>query len=143
MECEEMRYPARFEPADEGGFVVTFRDIPEAITQGDDLEEARSMAADALLTALEFYVEGEREVPPPTAARKGEELVEVPASVAAKILLLNEMVRQRVRPADLARLLGTSRQSVNRLIDLQHPTKIDALAKALSALGRHLELHAG
>jgi antitoxin HicB len=48
-----LRYAALFEPTEEGGFVVTFRDIPEAITQGDSIDEARDMAADALLTATD------------------------------------------------------------------------------------------
>ena len=32
----------------DGGFVVTFRDIPEAITQGETVEDALVMAKDAL-----------------------------------------------------------------------------------------------
>ncbi|MBB5508184.1 type II toxin-antitoxin system HicB family antitoxin [Paraburkholderia atlantica] len=135
-----LRYPARFEPAEEGGFVVTFRDIPEAITQGDSLEEARSEGADALLTAMDFYFEDRRPVPLPSEARKGEELVALPASVSAKVLLLNEMIGQKVTPADLARRLGTSPQVVNRIVDIGHATKIDTIAEALEALGKHLEI---
>ncbi|MGN6589317.1 MAG: type II toxin-antitoxin system HicB family antitoxin [Sphingomicrobium sp.] len=135
-----LRYPARLEPAEEGGYVVTFRDIPEAITQGDTLEEARSEAADALLTSMDFYFEDKRPVPPPSKAKKGEELVALPASVSAKILLLNEMLSQKVTPAELARRLNTRSQDVNRIVDLGHTTKIDTIAEALEALGKHLEL---
>lgn len=60
------KFLARFEPAPEGGFVVTFRDVPEAITQGDTLEEARAMAVDALVTSMDFYLEDGREVPRPS-----------------------------------------------------------------------------
>lgn len=35
-----LAYPADFTPAEEGGFVVTFPDIPEAITEGDDEQDA-------------------------------------------------------------------------------------------------------
>lgn len=59
-----MLYPAILEP-DGGGFMVSFPDIPEALTQGETLEEAREMAADALATAMEFYAEDGRPVPPP------------------------------------------------------------------------------
>jgi antitoxin HicB len=135
-----MQYPALFEPASEGGFVVTFRDIPEAITQGETEEEAHDMAADALLTAMDFYFEGQRTVPAPSKARKGERLVALPTSVAAKVLLLNEMIVQGVRPIDLAERLGTTKQEVNRLIDLEHTTKIDRIADALRALGKHLDV---
>lgn len=135
-----LRYPARFEPAEEGGYVVTFRDIPEAITQGESIEEARAMAADALLTAMDFYFEDRRPVPGPSKAKKGDELVALPANVSAKILLLNEMIAQRVAPSELARRLGTSPQVVNRIVDIRHATKIDTLAEAAEALGKHLEI---
>jgi antitoxin HicB len=135
-----MKYPARFEPDEGGGYVVTFRDVPEAITQADTLEEARAMAADALLTAMEFYVEDRRPAPSPSAPKRGEELIALPASAAAKVLLLNELIRQKVTAADLARRLGTSPQNVNRLTDIRHPTKIDTIDEALQALGRQLEL---
>lgn len=135
-----LRYPARFEPADEGGFVVTFRDIPEAITEGDTLDEAREMAADALLTAMDFYFEGKRKVPEASKVEKDEELVDLPVSAAAKVLLLNEMIDQKVTAADLARRLNTSPQVVNRIVDLHHSTKIDTLAEALEALGKRLEI---
>lgn len=134
-----LRFPAQFEP-DGDGFVVTFRHIPEAITQGDSLDEARSMAADALLTAMDFYFEDKRPVPAPSKAKKGEELVELPASVSAKILLLNEMLKQKVTPAELARRLNTRPQDVNRIVTLNHATKIDTIADALAALGKQLEI---
>jgi len=137
-----MKYPATLTPADEGGFVVTFRDIPEAITQGDDEAEALSMAADALLTSMDFYFEDRRPVPPPSAAEEGERLISLPLSVSAKILLLNRMLADRVRPADLARMLGVKPQEITRLTDLQHNTKIDTLAAALDALGYELTIRA-
>ncbi|VWC78788.1 Antitoxin HicB [Burkholderia aenigmatica] len=136
-----LRYPARFEPDEEdGGYVVTFRDIPEAITQGDTLDEARSMGADALLTAMDFYFEDKRSVPAPSKAKKGEELIALPASVSAKVMLLNEMLAQGVTPSELARRMGTRPQDVNRIMDLGHTTKIDTIAEAFEAIGRHLEL---
>jgi len=37
-------------------------------------------------------------------------VIELPASLTAKVLLLNEMLRQKVRPAELARRIGTTRR---------------------------------
>ncbi|WP_039788578.1 antitoxin [Herbaspirillum huttiense] len=136
-----MKYPAHFEAdAEAGGFVVTFRDIPEAITQGESEEQALAMAADALLTAMDFYFEEKRAVPPPSPAKRGERLVSLPASVSSKVLLLNEMLGQKVAPSELARRLGTTRQEINRLIDMGHSTKIDRIEEALAALGKNLEI---
>jgi antitoxin HicB len=135
-----MRYPAHFEPAPEGGFVVTFRDIPEAITQGDTEQEALDMAIDALVTAMYFYFEDRRPVPPPSKQVAGERLVALPSSAAAKVLLLNEMIAQKVTNTDLAYRMGVTKQEMNRITDLQHSTKIETIQKALAALGKHLEL---
>ena len=135
-----MQYPAHFEAAPEGGFVVTFRDIPEAITQGDTEAEALEMATDALLTAMDFYFEDNRQVPMPSRVVKGERLVALPASAWAKVLLLNEMLGQRVTPSELARRMHTRPQDIHRVIDLGHTTKIDTLSQAFSALGKHLQL---
>ncbi|HEY3620041.1 MAG TPA: hypothetical protein VGK96_24800 [Candidatus Sulfotelmatobacter sp.] len=59
-------------------------------------------------------------------------------STIAKNLLLEVMAEQRVRAVDLAERLGTTRQVVNRLIDIRHPTKIDAIEEALAVLGKRL-----
>lgn len=135
-----MRYPASFAEAPEGGFVVTFRDIPEAITQGDTEDEAMEMAEDALISSMEFYLEERRHVPAPSVVEEGERLVHLPASVAAKVLLLNEQLAQGVSNAELARRMGTRPQEVQRITDLSHATKIDTIDRALRALGRELTL---
>jgi antitoxin HicB len=135
-----MKYPASFKLSDSGRYIVSFRDIPEALTQGDTEAEALDMAADALLTAMDFYFEDRRPVPLPSEAVEGERLIELPLSASAKVLLLNETLKQRVRPADLARLMNVKPQEVNRIVDLHHATKIDTLAAAFKALGRELEL---
>ena len=45
-------YPALFHKAEEGGFWISFPDIPECLTQGDDMTQAYEMAIDALGLAL-------------------------------------------------------------------------------------------
>ena len=124
----------------DGGFVVTFRDIPEAIAQGETVEDALVMAKEALETAMEFYFEDKRRVPAPSKPKRGQHTIELPASLSAKVWLLNEMVAQNMRPAELARRLNTTPQQVNRLTNLRHTTRIDAIAAALHAMGRQLEI---
>ena len=133
-----MRYPVRLEAAEEGGYVVTFPDIPEAITQGEDVDDALKHGADALESALEFYFENRRPVPGPSKPKRGQREVELPVSIAAKVLLLNEMLRQNVRPAELARRIGTTPQEVNRLTNIRHTSRIDGIDVALRALGKRL-----
>ena len=135
-----MFYPAVLTEDPAGGFVVSFRDIPEALTQGDDEKDALEMAEDALINALDFYFDDQRPVPLPSKAKRGERLVGLPLSIAAKVLLLNEMLAQNIRPADLARRMNVLPQEVNRLLSLDHKTKIDTVALALLSLGRRFEL---
>jgi antitoxin HicB len=136
-----MRYPARIRHESDG-YTVTFPDIPEAITCGDTLEEALKNASDALESALDFYFEDNRPVPSPSAPKRGQHLIDLPASVSAKVILFNEMLSQKVRPIELARRLSIPRQNVNRLLDPRHATKIDNIADALKALGKELEIRA-
>ena len=133
-----MRYPVVIEP-DGSSFFVSFPDIPEALTQGETLEEALAMGKDALETALEFYFEDERTVPLPSKPKRGQTVVELSPSLWAKVLLLNEMVLQHIRPADLARKLSIRPQEVTRLMQLKHPTKIDTISSAFTAMGKTLE----
>ncbi|TCG05322.1 HicB family protein [Paraburkholderia steynii] len=87
-----LRYPARFDRDDDGGFVVTFPDIPEAIARGGTIEKALFMAADALTTAVDLYFEDRRTIPSPSTAEEGEELVALPESTSDAVLAFNEML---------------------------------------------------
>ena len=94
-----MKFPVTLTPDEtDDGFVVTFRDSPEAITQGETREDALAMALEALEVAMEFYFEDKRSVPMPSKLKRGELAVELPPSLSAKILLLNEMLKQDIRP---------------------------------------------
>jgi antitoxin HicB len=134
-----LSYPARI-TKDGDGFMVSFPDIPEALTGAVTKAQALELAADALTTAMDFYFEDRRPVPAPSAPKRGQVMIDLPPSVGAKVLLLNEMIAQGTRPADLARLMNVRPQEINRLTDLHHPTKIDTIAQALKTLGRRLEL---
>ena len=124
----------------EGGWFASFPQIPEALTCGDTRDEALKMAEDALVTALDFYFEDERAIPLPDPLSAGDDCVELPASVTAKVMLLNAMLKSGTSQAELARRLKTRPQEVTRIVKLGHATKIDTIADALSALGWRLEL---
>ena len=79
----------------DGGFVVTFRDIPEAITQGETVEDALVMAKDALQTAMEFYFEDKRCVPAPSKPKSGQYTIELPASQPASQPVSQNLAAQR------------------------------------------------
>lgn len=134
-----LSYPARI-ARDGASFIVSFPDVPEALTGGSTRDEALAMAADALTTAMDFYFEDRRAVPAASVPKRGHVMVDLPASVAAKVLLLNEMLAQGIRPAELARRMHVRPQEMNRITTLGHPTKIDTLADAFAAIGKRLQL---
>ena len=134
-----MRYPVKLK-SESGGFVVSFPDVPGAITEGDSKAEALQHALDALETIFMYIFGTGEKIPLPSPVKRGQNWVEVPPGVVAKILLHNEMVRQKVRPIELARRMGVPRQEVTRVLNLKHNTKIDTTAQAFHALGKRLEL---
>ena len=71
-----LKYPVTLTPdKEDGGFVVTFPDVPEAITQGNTLPEALANASEALAAAMDFYAESKVIPPTPSEAAIGQPLV--------------------------------------------------------------------
>lgn len=60
-------YPAVFHKAEEGGFWVTFPDIPECMTQGEDMQQAYEMAVEALGLSITTMEEEGEELPKASA----------------------------------------------------------------------------
>src|SRR5215472_17188300 len=119
-------YPYELHPQPEGGFTVTFPNLPEAITQGENEEEAAVMAEDALVTALSFYTDGSEPLPRPSPAN-GRPLAYVSPLVAAKLALPEAMTAARVSNVALARQLGTDEKTVRRLRDPLHQSRINQI----------------
>lgn len=67
-------YPATVESNNEGGFIAKFRDVPEAITEAWDLEELKNNARDALISAIDFYIEDRKAFPVGSIPLKAEKL---------------------------------------------------------------------
>lgn len=81
-------FPALIKPVVEEGkkyYLITFRDIPEAISQAETLEDALLMATDCLDTALEFYVEDKRQVPVASYFQAGEVAIHMSELMACKL----------------------------------------------------------
>jgi antitoxin HicB len=82
LENQEYSYTVLFEPSDEGGFVVTCPALPGVVTQGETLEEARRMAADAIRGYLESLLKDHAPIPPDTEYAPIKEKVKVVVSAA-------------------------------------------------------------
>lgn len=131
-------FRAEFEPGDKRGIVVSFPDVPEAITQGDDATDARAMAEEALGLALLSYPA--RGLPIPKARARGRELVPIAVApdVAAKLAVLEAFAEAGISKAEFARRLGKDEKEIRRILDPRHSTKLPALTEALRVLGKRL-----
>jgi antitoxin HicB len=131
-------YRAQFERGSRRGLVVSFPDVPEAITQGRDIADARAMAEEALGLVLLAYLERGRALPKSRA--RGRNLVEIAVApeVAAKLAVLESFVAAGITKSELARRIGKDEKEVRRILDPKHATKLPALTAALRALGKRL-----
>jgi antitoxin HicB len=130
-----LRYPVVFEHDDNDTLLVSFPDIPEAHTFGEDKDDALVRAKDVLVTALEARIRDRDPIPKPSAITKGMFAVAVPALVELKLGLYETMRLHKVGRAALARTLDVHMPQVDRLLDLRHQSRLDLLEVALGSLG--------
>jgi antitoxin HicB len=132
-------YPARFERGDKPGvLVITFRDVPEAITQGKGEKDALWQAGDCLEEAIAGRIADGREIPKASRAARGERLIPIPAPMAAKAALYLAMGDAGISNVQLARKLGCDEKEVRRMLDPRHPTKLPRIKEELDVLGKRL-----
>lgn len=131
-----MRYAVTLTPDDHETWLVTVPDLPEAVTFGDDREDALARAIDAIETALRGFIEAREPIPHPRT--KGKLGVTLPALTIAKIGLYEAMRADGIGKAALARKLGVALPQIDRLLDLRHHSRMDAVERALNALNRTL-----
>jgi antitoxin HicB len=134
-------YPVKLTPDKvDGGFVVTCRDLPEAITQGETLAEALEQAEGALQAAIEFRLKQREAIPAPTMPKRGESLAMVPISTAMKAALHIAMRDTKTNASQLAARMGVDEKAARRILDPHYPSKVPAMERALQVLGRRAEI---
>ena len=130
-------YPVTLTP-DNGTVLVTFVDVPEAITFGEDEEDALLHAIDALETGLSFYLDARKPLPIPSKPARVQKTVRPSALECAKLGVYQAMTEQGVKKAELARRLGWHMPQVDRLFDLRHASKLEQIEAAATVLGKHV-----
>jgi antitoxin HicB len=134
-------YPIVLTPDDEdGGFVVTFPDIPHAITQGDSVEECLEQAVDCLEEVLAGFIDDGEEIPAPSAVKPGDYSVAPGAQIALKVEVFQAWKAAGISKVELAARMGVKEPEARRILDPRHGTKLPTLERALRALGKTLEL---
>ncbi len=122
------------------GYVVTCRDIPEAITQGETADEALAEAEGALQAAIEGRIEDGLDIPAPSQAKRGERLASTPITTALKAAVYIALRDSGISKSEFARRMNVNEKEARRMLDPKHPTKVPTLERALAALGRRAEI---
>lgn len=133
------RYPVDLTPDDNGEILVTMPDIPEVITAGIDRSDAMENAERGFITAVLIHMQDGRDLPAPSPA-EGRPTVDLTALTFAKLALSNAMRRTGTSKLALARRLEVHPPQVDRLLDLDHASRLDLLETALEAMGKRLTI---
>jgi antitoxin HicB len=121
-----------------GGYTITFYDFPEAITQAENIAEARIQGADCLEEAMAGRIRLEESIPEPSKARKNDLLVSLPALMAAKAAIYLALKEAKISKSELAKRLKCDEKEIRRLLDPRHKSKIERIEAALEVLGKSL-----
>lgn len=132
-----LSYPIKLTKDGNDTLLATSPDFPELTTFGDDMDDALQHALDALEEAIAARIAGREEIPSPS---KGKVRVALPTLTAAKVLLYQAMREDGVRKADLARRLNCHMPQIDRLLDVQHASRLDQLDAAFRALNRRMSV---
>jgi antitoxin HicB len=135
---DRFEYAVALKKEKDGGFVVTCRDLPELITQGDDHRHALAEAADAMDEVFAAYMINGMTFPSPTKTRRAEYTVAPPAGTMAKAALYVAMQEAGINKVQLAKKLGVDEKEVRRLLDPHYGSKLPRLAEAIQLLGKRL-----
>jgi antitoxin HicB len=135
-----LNYPVILKNDSNDTVLVTFPDVPEAVTYGDDESEALLRAVDALETALSFYTDEKADLPRARKPRRGQRTVRPSAQACLALAIYQAMRDDGVRKSELARRLGWHMPQIDRVLDMQHATRLDQAEAALAALGRSLSM---
>ena len=125
----------------DGGFTVTFRDLPEAITQGENIKNALNEAADCLEEAIANRVIRRLPVPVPSEANENEYMVTTPLQTSFEASIWLAMQEKNLNQTQLAQTLRVDEKEVRRILDPSHNTKLETLERSLLALGKRPVLY--
>lgn len=134
-------YPIVLEKdAETGDYVVSCRDLPLMNSVGESVEDALLQAVDGIVCALSIEIDDRRPIPQASEPKEGEYVVALPVLVAMKAALHNAMIETGTRKAELARRLGQKGPQIDRLLDVEHSSKVEMVELALQQLNRSVQL---
>ena len=134
-----LTYHVELTPDDNDTLLVTCPALPEVTSFGEDAQDALGYAVGAIEEALAARMAHKQDIPLPDGdSPTGQHAVRLSTQTALKVLLYVAMRRQGITKAELSRRMGIARQHADRLLDLNHASRLDALDAAFSTLGQEV-----
>jgi antitoxin HicB len=133
-------YRYTLERQENGWWLVRFPGIPEALTEGETEEEARTNACDCVIAALEGYMKAGKPLPRVGAGHSGSDRAVLPSLVTAKLAVYETMRARGWSKLKLAKELGWPENSVRRLLDLHHSSHMWIIDEALAKMKAELSI---
>lgn len=120
---------------DEGVYEINFCDFPDVQGVTYLQEDVELEAEETLTAAIAELISLRAPIPLPENTAPNAFIVHLPILSCLKIALHNAILETQTRRADLARKLNINAQQIERLLDIKHASKIEALEQALYLVG--------
>src|SRR5665213_978405 len=133
-------YRYALERQENGWWLVRFPGIPEALTEGETEAAARTNAVDCVIAALEGYLKAGRPLPRQREGHLAADRAVLPSLVTAKLAVYETMLARGWSRMKLASALGMPENSVRRLLDLRHNSRMGIIDEALAKMNAELPI---
>lgn len=136
-------YPVKLTQQKEGGYLIQFINLPEAISQVEDKVQALQEAVNCLKEAIANRIAMKLDAPNPSPPKKRQHTISLSMTLAAKTALYIAMRNEKISNVAMAKKLQCDEKEVRRLLDLYYHSKLPNIENALHILGRRLDLSVG
>ncbi len=134
-------YPMLLNPDSvDGGFVVTFPDLPEAITQGDTIQDCLEEAQDCLEEAIAARMSYQLEIPVSNLPQNAQYIVHLPLRMTLLASIYLAMQETGINTAQLANYLQVPEKEIKQILSPTQETSLSTLEKVIYFLGKQVEI---
>lgn len=133
-------YPAKLVKDNDGRYLVTFPDLPEALTDGETIEEAMIEATDCLEEAIAGRINRNETIPEPSVRKGRMKNVDLSAQFVMKVLVHVAFQEAGITQTELANRIKTDTKEARRILDPHYGSKLPKMEQALKALGYKVQV---
>jgi antitoxin HicB len=124
----------------DGGFVVTFPDLPEAITQGETISDCLLEAVDCLEESIAARIDDHLDIPNPSSCNEGEYSVSLSLPMIFKAAVYLAIREAEISQSQLAQKLNVDEREIQSIINPRQGTNLSIIEKVLLTLGKQINI---